>query len=190
MRQRRRPLLRSWMFPPWRDVARIGASHCRPRRSWEHIARQFLAQAEGGIRGGWVEHGKATTKSGNQPSRIAFAHPSGHVQSASFTTALHPKIRSAQRPLGITVREDQLVQCAAVEVLDAICEKDFLEFWYGFRPARGQHDALDALATGITRTSVGCWRGYTGTKSSFTIPRAAQSRRSAIRCGLESRPAW
>ena len=36
-----------------------------------------------------------------------------------------------------------------VEVLNAIYETDFLGFSYGFRPGRGQHDALDALAEGI-----------------------------------------
>ena len=41
-----------------------------------------------------------------------------------------------------------------MEVLNAIYEEDFLGFSYGFRPGRGQHDALDALATGITRTKV------------------------------------
>jgi len=34
-------------------------------------------------------------------------------------------------------------------VLNAIYEEDFLRFSYGFRPERGQHDALDALAVGI-----------------------------------------
>ena len=33
-----------------------------------------------------------------------------------------------------------------LEVLNAIYETDFLGFSYGFRPGRGQHDALDALA--------------------------------------------
>jgi RNA-directed DNA polymerase len=41
-----------------------------------------------------------------------------------------------------------------VEVLNAIYEEDFLGFSYGFRPGRGQHDVLDALAVGITRTKV------------------------------------
>jgi len=41
-----------------------------------------------------------------------------------------------------------------VEVLNAIWEADFLGFSYGFRPGRGQHDALDALAVGITKRSV------------------------------------
>jgi RNA-directed DNA polymerase len=41
-----------------------------------------------------------------------------------------------------------------VEVLNMVYEEDFLGFSYGFRPKRGQHDALDALATGIARTNV------------------------------------
>ncbi len=39
-------------------------------------------------------------------------------------------------------------------VLEAIFEEDFLGFSYGFRPGRGQHDALDALHAGIYRRSV------------------------------------
>ena len=59
-----------------------------------------------------------------------------------------------ERPLGIAALEDKIVQRAAVEVLNAIYEQDFLGFSYGFRPGRGQHDALDALAVGITHTKV------------------------------------
>jgi RNA-directed DNA polymerase len=59
-----------------------------------------------------------------------------------------------QRPLGIASLEDKIAQRAVVEVLNAIYEQDFLGFSYGFRPGRGQHDALDALAVGITRTKV------------------------------------
>ena len=33
-------------------------------------------------------------------------------------------------------------------MLNAIYEEDFLGFSYGFRPGRGAHDALDALASG------------------------------------------
>ena len=39
-------------------------------------------------------------------------------------------------------------------VLSAIYEVDFLGFSYGFRPGRGQHDALDALVVGIDRRKV------------------------------------
>ena len=34
-------------------------------------------------------------------------------------------------------------------MLNCIYEEDFLGFSYGFRPKRGQHDALDALYVGI-----------------------------------------
>jgi RNA-directed DNA polymerase len=58
------------------------------------------------------------------------------------------------RPLGIAALEDKIVQRAVVEVLNAIYEQDFLGFSYGFRPGRSQHDALGALAVGITYTKV------------------------------------
>ena len=47
-----------------------------------------------------------------------------------------------------------MVQRAVVMVLNAIYEEDFLGPSYGFRPGRGQHDALDALVTGIGSTKV------------------------------------
>jgi group II intron reverse transcriptase/maturase len=65
-----------------------------------------------------------------------------------------PKADGRMRPLGITALEDKIVQRALVEVLNAVYEEDFLGFSYGFRPGRSQHDALDALSVGITRTSV------------------------------------
>ncbi|NVN93556.1 MAG: hypothetical protein HXX11_23570, partial [Desulfuromonadales bacterium] len=61
-----------------------------------------------------------------------------------------PKADGQQRPLGIVSLEDKIIQRAVVEVLNAIYEEDFLGFSYGFRPGRGQHDALDALAVGIS----------------------------------------
>jgi group II intron reverse transcriptase/maturase len=65
-----------------------------------------------------------------------------------------PKPDGRQRPLGIAALEDKIVQRAVVEVLNAIYEEDFLGFSYGFRPGRGQHDALDALAVAIERRKV------------------------------------
>ena len=65
-----------------------------------------------------------------------------------------PKADGRQRPLAIAALEDKIVQKAACAVLNAIYEEDFLGFSYGFRPKRGQHDALDALITGIHCTKV------------------------------------
>jgi len=73
-----------------------------------------------------------------QPSRRAFI----------------PKADGRQRPLAVAALEDKIVQGATVAVLNAIYEADFLGFSYGFRPGRGQHDALDALVVGITSSKV------------------------------------
>jgi len=65
-----------------------------------------------------------------------------------------PKADGRQRPLGIATLEDKIVQRAVAGVLNAIYEVDFLGFSYGFRPGRGPHRALDALAAGIMRKKV------------------------------------
>src|SRR5215467_4746435 len=65
-----------------------------------------------------------------------------------------PKADGRQRPLGVTALEDKIVQRAAVEVLNAIYESDFLGFSYGFRPGRSPHHALDALYTGLLMRKV------------------------------------
>jgi len=65
-----------------------------------------------------------------------------------------PKADGRLRPLGIASLEDKIVQRAVVEVLNAIYEVDFVGFSYGFRPGRGPHDALDALAAGILKRKV------------------------------------
>ena len=65
-----------------------------------------------------------------------------------------PKTDGRLRPLGVTALEDKIVQRAAVEVLNAIYETDFLGFSYGFRPGRSQHNALDALYTGLLTKKV------------------------------------
>ena len=63
-----------------------------------------------------------------------------------------PKPDGGTRPLGIAALEDKIVQRAVVDVLlTPIYEAAFLGSSYGFRPARGAHDALDALAYGNER---------------------------------------
>jgi RNA-directed DNA polymerase len=65
-----------------------------------------------------------------------------------------PKPDGRQRPLAVAALEDKIVQRAALAVLSAIYEEDFLGFSYGFRPGRGTHDALDALIVGISSAKV------------------------------------
>lgn len=51
----------------------------------------------------------------------------------------------SQRPLGLTILEDKIVQRAVALIIEPIFEADFYDFSYGFRPGRSAHDALAEL---------------------------------------------
>src|SRR5262249_10126663 len=74
-----------------------------------------------------------------ETERPARASASGQLSSSASQKDIHPEGGRQQ---------------AVVHVLEAIYEEDFLGFSYGFRPGRGQHDALDALHAGIYRKQV------------------------------------
>ena len=66
-----------------------------------------------------------------------------------------PKPDGGTRPLGVAAIEDKIVQKAVAEIiLTPIYEAEFLGFSYGFRPGRGAHHALDALAVGISQRKI------------------------------------
>jgi len=76
-----------------------------------------------------------------------------------------PKPDGRQRPLGIAVLEDKILQRAVVEVLNAVYEEDFLGISYGFsssgslRAAVGQENvssggALEVLADWVSASTL------------------------------------
>jgi group II intron reverse transcriptase/maturase len=125
--------------------------HVTVDRLWEafHALRRAAAPGVDGLT--WQDY------AGDLEANLADLHARLHrgtYRALPSRRRYIPKPDGRQRPLGIAALEDKIVQRAVVEVLNAIYEVDFLGFSYGFRPRRGQHDALDALSVGIGDTPV------------------------------------
>ena len=60
-----------------------------------------------------------------------------------------PKADGSKRPLGIPTIEDKVAQRAILMLLEPICEQDFPDCSFSFRPDRSAHDALRQLCNGI-----------------------------------------
>jgi RNA-directed DNA polymerase len=56
-----------------------------------------------------------------------------------------PKPDGRQRPLGIPVIKDRIIQMACLTVIQPIFEADFQDCSYGFRPRRSAHQAINAI---------------------------------------------
>jgi group II intron reverse transcriptase/maturase len=89
--------------------------------------KQYDAKAEESL---WSLHGKLK---------------SGEYRAQPLRRIYIPKEDGRQRPISIPSLEDKIVQRAAVKLLNAIYEQDFLECSYGFRPGRSAQDALDEI---------------------------------------------
>ena len=115
----------------------------RPRSAYYSLKRDAAAGIDGET---WQHYGERLEDNLRDLSQRLRR---GAYRASPVRRAYIPKADGRQRPLGVPVLEDKIVQRATVEVLNAIYEADFLGFSYGFRPKRNQHQALDALAVGI-----------------------------------------
>ena len=123
-----------------------------------HITPEALREAYHGLKPkaapgadgmSWEEYGQGLEE------RLLDLH--GRVQTGAYRATPSrrvniPKPDGGTRPLGVAAVEDKILQKAVVDnLLTPIYEAEFLGFSYGFRPGRGAHDALDALAVGMQR---------------------------------------
>lgn len=79
----------------------------------------------------------------------------GTYKASAIMRVMIPKSDGGQRPLGIPIIKDRVVQMAVKLVIEPIFESDFVETSYGFRPRKGAHDAINeithALLSGHTQ---------------------------------------
>jgi hypothetical protein len=115
----------------------------RLREAFEALAKQAAPGVDGVT---WQQYGEGLEAKLRDLHRRLHQ---GAYRAKPSRRAYIPKADGRLRPLGVAALEDKVVQRALVEVLEAIYEEDFVSFSYGFRPGRGPHDALDALAYGI-----------------------------------------
>ena len=118
------------------------------RRSYFALRRRASAGVDGVT---WEQYGQNLGASLNE---LHSKLHRGAYRPKPTRRAYIAKKDGSMRPLGIASLEDKIVQRAVSEVMSAIYEEDFLGFSYGFRPGRGQHQALDALTVGILRKKV------------------------------------
>jgi RNA-directed DNA polymerase len=121
----------------------------------ERLCESFYAlerQAAAGVDGVTWDSYKANL--GEKVRTLHACLHQGRYRTQPLRRVYIPKADGTQRPLGIACLEDKMVQQAVVSVLSAIYESDFVGFSYGFRPGRGPHDALDALAVGLVKQKV------------------------------------
>lgn len=120
----------------------------RLRQAYRALKRDASAGVDGET---WRHYGEGLEGNLQDLSRRL---RNGAYRAKPVRRAYITKTDGRQRPLGVPVLEDKLVQRATVEVLNAIYERDFAGFSYGFRPGRSPHQALDALAVGIQTKKV------------------------------------
>jgi len=118
-------------------------AHLITARKLEEAFRSLRKDASAGIDGVTYEQYEA-----NVEENIRQLHQrlkDGKYRAQPLRRVYIPKEDGKQRPISIPALEDKLVQKVVVDLLNAIYEQDFLECSYGFRPGRGQHQALDEV---------------------------------------------
>jgi RNA-directed DNA polymerase len=146
-----------------RDRVRQAARESRKRLTalWHHVysidrlreAYDSLNHdaAPGGDGQTWATYGEQRESNLRE---LADRLPRGAYQAPPVERVYIPQAEGRQRPIGTPTLEDNIVQRATVEVLNAIDEQEFLGFSYGARPGRSPHHALDAVTVGMEKRNI------------------------------------
>jgi RNA-directed DNA polymerase len=115
--------------------------------------RSLRKNASAGIDG--VTYAQYETSAEENVRQLHRRLVAGKYQVQPLRRVYIPKENGQQRPISIPALEDKFVQKVVVDLLNAIYEQDFLDCSYGFRPGRGQHQALDEVGRVICTRPTG-----------------------------------
>jgi RNA-directed DNA polymerase len=122
-------------------------AHLITPQALEAAFRSLRKAASAGVDG--VTYEEYEANAGRNIRQLHQRLTDGTYQAQPLRRIYIPKEDGKQRPISIPALEDKIVQKAAVEILNAIYEQDFLDCSYGFRPGRSPHQALDELRADI-----------------------------------------
>ena len=115
--------------------------------------RSLRKNASAGIDG--VTYAEYATNAEENVRQLHRRLVAGKYQVQPLRRVFIPKENGKQRPISIPSLEDKIVQKVVVDLMNAIYEQDFLDCSYGFRPGRGQHQALDEVGRVICTRPTG-----------------------------------
>lgn len=124
------------------DVRMLALAHHIDEAALERAFRKLRRSAAVGIDNVTVEQYGGQLAANLQALRARMK--AGQYRHQPIRRVHIPK-DNGTRPIGVSTVEDKIVQGALREVLETICEQDFLDCSYGFRPGRSAHDAIRAL---------------------------------------------
>jgi len=101
-----------------------------------------------------VTYAEYAAEAGENIQKLHDRMKNGQYRAQPLRRVYIPKEDGRQRPISIPSIEDKIAQAAAVKLLNAIYEQDFLECSKGFRPGRGPQDALDEVGRVICRRPI------------------------------------
>ncbi len=122
-------------------------AHLITPEALEAAFRSLRKAASAGVDG--VTYEEYEANAGRNIRQLHQRLKDGTYQAQPLRRIYIPKEDGKQRPISIPALEDKIVQKAAVEILNAIYEQDFLDCSYGFRPGRSPHQAMDELRADI-----------------------------------------
>jgi RNA-directed DNA polymerase len=105
--------------------------------AWERVARNAGAAGVDG-----VSVKQFAANAAEHVKQLQESLRRGSYRPQPVRRVLIPKPGGKQRPLGIAIVKDRIVQGAVKLVIEPIFEREFLPVSYGFRPGRSAKDAL------------------------------------------------